>query len=250
MSNGDAAGLASSRSGTVRISNVFGWGLMVGLGLLVWELTDRTGWAAAVACLKFGWDDAATGLWLLTRDPWRRRGWACATFHWASACGRFGLISVVVAIVVEQAVIFVRQLRGLPPVPVRLDDSMVTLMLLAICGLGAWCLPAGVVLVVALTGRVRVWLDPTTHWSRRAGVWPPQPWGRNRARIAAVLYTVGFSHLFGLAALAVVWGTWMLLVTIPATAILGWFAAKRIVAHEPDDCWRNFDLAESASRDG
>ncbi len=44
-------------------------------------------------------------------------------------------------------------------------------------------------------------------------------------------------HLVGLGALAAVAGGWLLLVTIPFSAGLGWLVAHRIEARAPEDCW-------------
>jgi hypothetical protein len=48
-----------SNPGSERGWGALAWGLMIAVGLLVWELTDRSELAASVACLKFGWEETA-----------------------------------------------------------------------------------------------------------------------------------------------------------------------------------------------
>lgn len=213
------------------------WGLMIAVGFLVWDLTDRTGLAASVACLKFGWEETSTGFYLLRKDPNRSRGWICCTFHIARGCARFGWIGFVVSLAAEEGPHFVRQWQGLPPAPRVANDVFLNVLLLSMCGITSSVFLSGVATWLALSGKQRVWIDPTTRMSRTQRLWPPQPCGRNRVWLHVVVGTVAMTHLFGLLAMAMAVGGWLSLVTVPCSLALGWRVARRIAARSPIECW-------------
>lgn len=227
------------------------WGLMIAVGFLVWELTDRTGLAAGVACLKFGWEETATGLYLLRKDPNRSRGWTCCTFHIARGCARFGWIGFVVSLAAEEGPLVVREWQGLPPAPRAANDVVLNVLLLGMCGLTASVFLSGVATWLALSAKQRVWIDPTTRVTRTQRLWPPQPHGRNRVWLHAVIGTVALVHLFGLLAMAMAVGWWLSLVTVPCSLVLGWRVARRIAAPSPIECWPElaFESPNDAGRE-
>src|SRR5262245_2789700 len=53
-----------------------GLSLLIILGWVLFELTAQVPLALAVVCLKFGWEDFRTAVWLRKEDPCRARGWA------------------------------------------------------------------------------------------------------------------------------------------------------------------------------
>lgn len=216
-----------------RWSSLFSWSLFLGLGLIVWELTDRTGLSLSVACLKFAWDEVATGTWLWSRDPVHSRGWACFAFHFARGCRRAGLIAVCVATLAEQ---FERQWQPLNQPANMNQDFLINTLLLGLCGVAIWMFVSGVGAVIALSCRLRLWIDPTTRIDRKLRSWPPQPRGKNRVRASTIAGVVNLSHLLGLQ-MVVLLSPWLLLVTLPLSIGLGWLAANRIAAATPDECW-------------
>jgi hypothetical protein len=227
------------------------WGLMVGVGFLVWELTDRTGLAASVACLKFGWEKTATGLYLLRKDPNRSRGWTCCTFHIARGCARFGWSGFVVSLAAEEGPHIIRQWQGLPPAPRAANDVFLNVLLLGMCGLTGSVFLSGVATWLALSAKQRVWIDPTTRTSRTQRLWPPRPHGRNRVWLHAVVGTLALTHVFGMLAMAMAVGWWLSLVTVPCSLAVGWRVARRISALSPVECWPELPpmLSDDAGRE-
>src|SRR5947209_18895965 len=55
----------------------FTWTGLLAVGWVLYELTAQPAVGAVAVCLKFGWEDFRTALWLRRRDPDRRRGRAC-----------------------------------------------------------------------------------------------------------------------------------------------------------------------------
>jgi hypothetical protein len=218
-------------------SSLLSWGVFLGLGLLVWELTDQSGIAVSVACLKFGLDETATGLYLLRHDPNPSRGWSAFVFHLARGCGRFGLIGYLTSSVVVFVQEHVHQWQGKPFVAAPGDDLLLNVGILGLCGISLWPLFSGGATWYAWKTRVRLWIDPTTRESRKVRIWPPQPRGRNRVWLSAIIGTATASHMLGLQALAIASNGWSLLATIPATLALGWWVARRIAARTPEECW-------------
>jgi len=232
------SGTSASRS--FRWRSLFSWGLFLGLGLLVWELTDQTGLAVSVACLRFGLDESATGAWLLWRDPVRNRGWACFTFHFARGSGRSGVIAVCVTTLAE-----VLQRWGAGPNQrlIMNQNFMMHTLLLGLCCIAIWTFASGVGVVIAVTGKLRLWIDPTTRRSRKYGAWPPDPIGKNRIRPSAMIGVLQLSQFF-CTPLIVMTSPWLLWGLLPLAAWLGWKAANRIAASSPSECWPELDAVD------
>src|SRR5215469_8220575 len=53
------------------------WLLLLMAAWLIYELTARPALAIVVCCLKFGWEEFRTALWLRRSDRQRGRAWAC-----------------------------------------------------------------------------------------------------------------------------------------------------------------------------
>jgi hypothetical protein len=70
----------------------FTWVTLVAIGWVLYELTARPALGSVAVCIKFGWEDFRTALWLRRRDPYLLRGRACFWLHLAS--GLFRIASV------------------------------------------------------------------------------------------------------------------------------------------------------------
>ena len=64
------------------------WWLIGAFAALVAELTAHPSIGVVVLCLKFGWNDFQTALWLRRRDPIPLRGRICFWFYAASSLWR------------------------------------------------------------------------------------------------------------------------------------------------------------------
>ena len=69
------------------------WWLILAIAFAVTELTAHPAIGVSVLCLKFGWNDFRTGLWLRHRDPFPHRGAVSFWFYLASGLWRVCLWS-------------------------------------------------------------------------------------------------------------------------------------------------------------
>jgi hypothetical protein len=206
--------------------STFAWGILLGLGLLVYEVTHRPTWGLAIVCAKFGWSDLRIAGWLIRRDPRAVRGGVCGLFYLAAATSKVTMAAILGA----GLILWVAALVGERP-PKELKGLGVTaglgLSLLAIFALGA--------AFAAWLAGIRVWLDTTVASSRERDEWPPRPHGTNKAlgvSIPAVIVAsliapqfalrLGFLTVFGL---------------ILVCAALLWGLFQSVSALTPDECW-------------
>src|SRR5262245_56584508 len=80
------------------------WWFIAGVAFLVAEFTAHPAIGVIVLCLKFGWNDFLTALWLRRRDPDRERGATCSWFYCASGLWRvcvwsFALLFVILILI-------------------------------------------------------------------------------------------------------------------------------------------------------
>ncbi|MCA9238417.1 MAG: hypothetical protein KDA44_23250 [Planctomycetales bacterium] len=227
------------------------WPLFLLSAWILFELTANATLSVLTACLKFGWNDFRTGLWLLRTDPEVPRARACCWFYIASGVWKTAIVPILAVLLVSTAWGLISA-RALPAAGGAAEHIWSALLV----GLGA---SATLVLVVAaacffaLAAGVRVWVHPELHESRRHEAWPPE-WHRyvgqhdNRGRAilatALIFVTLGFPPLVFRAVLlgfrgdlqvavvlALVFG-----VPIGATATYAFLRGK-IFADGPWQCW-------------
>ena len=191
--------------------------ILLGLSIVVYELTAQPGLGAAIACTKFGWDDFLTARWLRRRDPDRPRG--RASFWLFVAAGLWK--TAVTGVVVMFAVAFLdAALRPPPPaagqMPAPPSEAIGAAFLMALFGFTLSTLATGRAFVGALRNRVRLWIDSRVHRDRRAGRWPPLSTAGRRNRAGAVLFTALF---LGMMVFLVVFHV------VLRSALRGWAAA-------------------------
>ncbi len=227
------------------------WATLAMAGLLVFEFTREPALAAAVICAKFGWNDLRTAFWIRRVDPRPERGRTCFWFFLAAGLWRIvvsALIALVIVLFLAIIVLsFVVALRQANPWQVAqpFDRMAFAAMVEAYVGLWLAVVVSYIGLGCALRRRVKVWVDPQVHQSRREAIWPPIYWGRNRAGRLVNLATLltFFLIMFGLAA-----GTMaarlppiivfvaFLVLPIALTPVAR-AVRKRIVARTPWECW-------------
>lgn len=204
----------------------FAWGVLFGLGYLVYEVTHRPVWGLAVVCAKFGWNDLRTSWWIIGRDPRRLRGAICGLFYLAAAASKVTMAAFLGA----AAILWFAALAGERPPKELMGLSFTAVLglsLLAIFALGA--------AIVARVAGIRVWLDATLKQSRELDEWPPRRHGQNGTlgvSIPAVIVVslvapqiasrMGFLPVLGL---------------IFVTATMLWWLFQSVAALTPDECW-------------
>ena len=217
----------------------------------LFESFASPGVAVAVACLKFGYPDFRTALWLRSDQNILRRA-VLPACHVARGCFASTFWSLLVA-----GAICVFEKAILKNVPFAiLQDLMITttLMNVVTIGLGVVTLVFGVYGAVKLN--LRVWMDPTIHQARRERRWSSVCCGRyNGFRTLSVLTMVfGLIMLFaaffgGIVQLENpelpgkgerVMGALLMsaIIGIPAFYVM-WFSAKawHLSARTPEECW-------------
>lgn len=204
------------------------WGALALAGFLAWSHFSRPGLGMALACVKFGWTDFRTALWLRRFDPHRGRAYALFWFYLASGLWRITIAAFWLTVIIVLATT-IAQGRG--PIPRALFGSGLT----AILGL---CLLSFVPIIgslFALRSRVRVWIDATVDESRRESLWPPLPYGKNKAE-----------ELLGIAFIIPILATCMLtaprgvvifLGAVLAEILVALWIGRRVVARHPHECW-------------
>jgi hypothetical protein len=222
------------------------------LAFLVYELTAQPALGVAVACVKFGWNDFCSALWLRRVDPEPRRGRACFWLYLA-----FGLLkTAITASLLMFAYSFAvgpqiqnaqrNAFRNLPPVEYVVAGAT------AIGGFMLSGLTAWVALYKAWRGQIRLWLDSSVHQARRQNSWPPRNTSAaspNQARtmVAIALITVCTLFMLVLVPLLIVLGQANQPVA-PACMVVGVIVSCGIVlglrqylsrglAKSPSECW-------------
>ena len=137
----------------------FFWQLLpFALGLLAFELTANTMLGIALACLKFGWEEFLTAIWLIQSDPIRIRGVACASFHVA-----LGFVKTcVTGVAMVLAVLILAQLLQRGRFAAVLEAQGVAALLTISGGGAALAVAMGLGIISAIYGGVRVWVSPNT----------------------------------------------------------------------------------------
>jgi len=160
------------------------WWLILTVAVVVTELTAHPAVGVSVLCLKFGWNDFRTSIWLRRRDLIPRRRDVCSLFYFASGMWRvclwsFGLMFVAIMFVVAV------EGRGVPP-PKGPDPGRVMQPEVLAC-MGMWMMSFVAATLITILSvvlawyrNVKVWISGSISDSRRRDEWPP----RSRSRLS------------------------------------------------------------------
>jgi hypothetical protein len=235
--------------------------LLLLIGLVLYELTAQPALGVAAICLKFGWEDFATAIWLRRTDPDARRASACFWLYLASGLWK----AAITASIMIFAFAFLKGMQGprAPgPQPGGMPPQVVGAILTALGGYVLSGLTTVVAVVIAWWGGVKLWLDSEVHRSRRGNYWPPAEDADHRANQAGRLVVTALillvvptlmATVVGLiAAMApppgVRWEPWLVLLAlgISVVGMVGGPAsilftrdllAHRVMAARPSECW-------------
>ena len=227
--------------------------LMPGLFALAWllfELTAIATLSVLVACLRFGWEDYRTAIWLRRVDPLTARAKTGFWFYLASGVWKTALMPVLAVMILSVG------WGLLAPRAVRMDkaaaEQVISALMVGAAASGVLVLVVAVGVFHALLGNVKIWVHPELHRSRRTNVWPPE-WIRpvwqhdNRARAilatALIAVTIGapiflYRTVVQFEALSEVFAVLLLVFGTPIAAAFTYAALRsRIFAHRPGQCW-------------
>ena len=152
------------------------WWLILTVAFVVTELTAHPAIGVGVLCLKFGWDDFRTALWLRRRDPNRRRGAVCSWFYLSSGLWRVFLWSFSLMLV---AIMFLMateppQARG-PNRDLVMPPEVITCLCMCLASFAVATIFTVLSVGFAWRRRIKVWISGTISRSRRLNEWPPRP---------------------------------------------------------------------------
>ena len=155
------------------------WWLILTVAVVVTELTTHPSVGVTVLCLKFGWSDFRTALWLHRRDPNRRRGAVCSWFYLSSGLWRvflwsFALMLITIMFLIATEPPQVRAARRLNAGPAPAPE-MVTCLVMCLASFAAATMLTVLAIAFAWRGRIKVWISGTVSHSRQLNEWPPRP---------------------------------------------------------------------------
>jgi len=229
-----------------------GWlvrGVILVLGLVVFELTSNAAISTAVSCLEFGRTDFQTAWWLLKTDPDRRRGSLCARCSLAWACWRVSLVALIVIVLIVIWGIVSNQ-AGQGPIDPLAHLAGAFGLLSATITLGS--LLSLMVVITSMKARKKLWLGPEPRWAKQQKVWPPTAAYRHRSSFnqAKTLFYLGcFCIMFPILVITtfvcflnpVTAIPWVFLVIIGlillGTVVLISHLERRVLARSPLECW-------------
>ena len=232
------------------------WFLVLSIAWLLFDLFTQPVLSIVMASFKFGWNDFANGFWLWRKDSNRRRGRTSLVFYMATGLWRITVTTFAVTLLgllvygfwlamnpQERAV---NQKQG--------NDILtgVSMMIVSFCfvlsSLSTW-----LAIAMGLKNRVRVWIDSSVRLSRKNGIWPPEPYGKNQVSRAVTSSLVFLSTILIGTAIGVLGSAakragpvpeWLIALPILATIGCGvillagrsWLL-RRLAATSPADCW-------------
>ncbi len=214
-----------------------GWGAMLAIGWLVFEVTAQPRFAIAVTCSKLIWQDFKTGLWLLRRDSWRQRAVCNLILLLIRATAKYALVLIAMGFALVEAA-----KRGFGVEKEAFEFTVGTGFISA----ALWMFGGLFVSFLCVIGKVRLWVDSSLHESRERDVFPPTCRGWNQtvwllmgSRLAELVVIICFcwamADRFKLSpdiGIALMTGG-------PLLFFVGQvLVSRRIIASTPERCWR------------
>ena len=86
-----------------RFAFLFSWTGLLMLGWLIYELTAQAALGVMALCVKFGWEDFCTAVWLRRKDPIRSRAKVGFWMYLASGLWKSAVTGIVLAMIVVAA---------------------------------------------------------------------------------------------------------------------------------------------------
>ena len=228
------------------------------LGFLIYELTTYPALGVGTVCLKFGWEDFRTALWLRRTDPLPARARACFWLYMS-----FGLLKTAIT----GGILMLVCATFAAPVPNQQANLIgnapsVEFVVAGMTAMGAFmfsALSTCIAMFKAWRGRFKLWLSYTVHIARRQDCWPPpdlSPQIPNQARaiLLAAIIAIGTLICLSLVPLLLFIGqvvnpvlstccvvAMLIVVPILLFSIAGY--VSRGLAARPSDCWEAASVA-------
>jgi len=169
------------------------WWLIAALAFAVAELTAHPSIGVIVLCLKFGWNDFLTALWLRRRDPNQRRGTTCFWFYLSSGLWRVCIWSFLLLFGTVTFAVMTELRQQRPPPGQNAEVEAVTCLIVWLLSSTIATLVSVLAVRIALRWQIKVWVSGSVSESRRRRVWPPQPNAARRNLLRWWLVTTGMA---------------------------------------------------------
>jgi hypothetical protein len=237
------------------------WSSLILAGLILYELTNQPAVGTAALCSKFGWEDFKTAQWLWRYDRRRLRGRACWWLYVAWGLWKIGIAGLGVnVLIVGGFSMFDLRRMGFAAVQLdRLLEPMKGAGIMLAVGMVLSAIATTSAVLIAVHGRVRLWLHGQVTRARRARYWPPyDPTRPTGNRIGALQLTSCVVICFVLVPLGgrivlwllhvggnLAWVPFAILLAAFPTAFLWTLLSHRVTATSPEQCWALDELAAS-----
>lgn len=229
-----------------------GWPMLFLIGWLLYELTTQPTLGAVAVCLKFGWEDFRTAIWLRRNDPRRLRGRACFWLYLASGlaktAGVAGLMSFAFVAVSPKG----PAAQG--PRGMAIIEMFASTGLTMTVGLASAVLSLAFSAAMARWGGFKLWLSRDIHSARRRNKWPPYgariiQSNRLKFLLFVALFLVFLPLVLFASVLAVILapiGGQVVLINATSFLILGGIVfllhykdrmSRWLAASHPSECW-------------
>jgi hypothetical protein len=155
-------------------SGLLTWPALIAIGWLIYELTAQTELGIAAVCLKFGWHDLRTAIWLRRRDPEHDRGRACFWLYLSSGLWKAGVTAIVM---MGAFAVVAAWLGPAQPQPVVrwgvMPAWLVGVLVTALGSFGVASIATTWAFILALQFRIKFWLSSRVHRAQELDKWPP-----------------------------------------------------------------------------
>jgi len=236
------------------------WPVLLLAGWLLYELTMQPTLGAVAVCLKFGWEDFRTAIWLRRVDPRHVRGRACFWLYLASGLAKTAGVACLMS--VAFVAISPKGPAAQGPRWAAIMEMAAWTGLATLTGLACAIVALSYAAVVARWGGFKLWLSNDIHSACRRNEWPPyEPSiiGNNRLQylLLTALLVVLFPPLFfgfAVAAIAQLGGRlvpvilFLLTMGVPMLVLLCKDRVSRwLIASHPGECWdTDYELPSDA----
>lgn len=156
------------------------WWLIGTIAVIAAEVTAHPSVGIVLACLKFGWNDFQTALWLWSRDPNAQRGFTCACFFLSSGLWRVCLRSF---LFIGAFVMFIglTSMLGIQPLALLAEGAQRRSEIEFFTNASVWLSSCAVATTLTLAStplaircRTKIWVSSSISDSRRRNEWPPR----------------------------------------------------------------------------
>ena len=222
-----------------RVGDAASW-LFPPLGWLAFEWFADPAIGVVIACLKFGYSDLRTAMWLERGDPRGFRGQAVSLCYFARG------LYVVAMMAFSILVVLLLWDRQFPKNPLVNLNSILAGVVIWLMSLVLGTAFGGIALHYVADKRLRIWMDPTIHQARRENRWNSVCCGRRnefrrlRLAVSVIVLTTMALVVFG----GVMSGKWQgllggfVVLGIPSVWCLwGVRRSWSLAARTPEECW-------------